>query len=91
MTEKLYIQLGEDTGVEVFEAAERIAWYIPEKTARYIAREAIIVAYELTDMLGEKISERQEYLRGFLNDLLRQSGAGDKYIIKPANKEGDEQ
>lgn len=90
MTEKLFVQLSDDTRDDLFDAAEHISWRLPNETVRFITREVIMSAHELSQIPEAELTDNQAYLLEILNDLLNQSGAADKYIIKPAKKEGDQ-
>lgn len=86
MTEKLFIQLSDDTRDDLFDATEHISWKLPNETVRFIAREVIMSAHELSQIPEAELTDNQAYLLEILNDLLKQSGAACRYILKPAAK-----
>lgn len=86
MTEKLYIQLSDDTHDDLFDAAEHISWRLPNETVRFITREVIMSAHELSQIPEAELTDNQAYLLEILNDLLKQSGAAYRYILQPAAK-----
>ena len=86
MTEKLFIQLSDDTRDDLFDAAEHLSWRLPNETVRFIAREAIMSAHELSQIPEAELTDNQAYLLEILDDLLKQSGAAYRYILKPAAK-----